>query len=204
MVNDDSFLPKTNNTTERREDKMQPKIEIVSAFDKAVLKGILDVKKKSFPDGWEYEDAAEYYKEALENPRNIHIVLRKGKEMAGYLLAVPHNDVALDEEMMEADPEIKGDAERYYIETMEIIPELQKTLSGGKIFFKMLYKLFDEAETRFGINKFSMHARVSAGTSEVIRKYFGDMITEVRRIENWRFYNGQEPTDYMEGIYQKK
>lgn len=183
---------------------MQTRIEIVSAFDEAVYQGILDVKKRSMPADWEYDDAAEYYKEALENPRNISIALRKGKEMLGYLLAVPHNDIYEDEDVREADPGFSPDPERYYIETMEIAPELQKTLSGGKLFFKMLHILFDEAEKRFGVNKFSMHARVSAGMSEAVRRYFGDMITAVRRIENWRFYKGQEPTDYMEGTYVKK
>jgi hypothetical protein len=183
---------------------MQPKIKIVSAFNEAVYLGILEVKKKAMPADWEYDDAMEYYKEALENSNNIHVILCKGKEMMGYLLAVPHNDVALDGEMMEADPEIKGDAERYYIETMEIVPELQKTLLGGRLFFKMLHILLAEAEKRFSINKFSMHARVSAGMSRAVQRYFGDMIKTVRHIENWRYYNGEESTDYIEGTYVKK
>ena len=43
-----------------------------------------------------------------------------------------------------------------------------------------------------------MHARVSSGLSQALRKLYGDMLTGIRRIERWPFYNGEEPTEYIE------
>ncbi len=200
MIKDSNFLPK-NKDQETEEEKMKAKIEVAS--NKFGEKEIIALEKKSLGEEWIYPDAEEYYRQALENPRHIHIFLRRGEKLEGYLHAVPHDEVAEEEDMREADPEFAKDPERYYIETMEIDPELQKTLRGGKLFFQMLHTLFDEAEKRFGVNKFSMHARVSTGMSQAVRRYFGEMITKVRRIEKWKFYNYEEPTDYMEGTYNR-
>ncbi len=64
----------------------------------------------------------------------------------------------------------------------------------------MLSKLIEESMAR-GCNKVSMHSRVDNGLSQVIQRYYKDMVTLVRRIENWKYYNGTEPTDYIEGTY---
>lgn len=53
-----------------------------------------------------------------------------------------------------------------------------------------------------GLCKFAYHARISTGLSRALRKVYGDMLTQFRRIENWPFYNGEEPTEYIEMTYR--
>ena len=123
--------------------------------------------------------------------------LYEGNEVVGYLLAVPHNKVY--EELKADDPAMKQDAERFYIETIAVAPEHR----NGRGSFKMILAMIEEAGRR-GCNKFSMHTRVDNGLSRTVQKYFGEMITEVRRIENWPYYYNGEPTEYMLGTYEKK
>ncbi len=185
---------------ERKENEMHS-INVIHEASDSFIKELLEMQDKSYPAGWQYEDAAEYYKRMIESPENINIVLKEKEKVIGYVLVIPHNDVVT--ELREVDPLMKEDLNRFYIETLEIVPEIQKTLAGGKLFFQMLGKLFEESGKR-GINKFSMHARVSTGLSKVVQRYFGKMMTEVRQIENWPYYDGQEPTCYMLGTYEKK
>jgi len=88
-----------------------------------------------------------------------------------------------DEELRQADPELAEDSDRLYIETMEIVPEFGRTLAGGRLFLLISKALLDEAGKR-GVNKFSQHARVASGLSRAFQKLYGDMVTQVRRIEN--------------------
>jgi len=184
---------------EKKEDAMHS-LEVITSASDDFLKSLLEMQDKAYPAGWEYEDAEEYYRKMIESSENINIILKEKEKIIGYVLLVPHNKVR--EELLADDPRMEEDSNRFYIETMEIDPEIGKTLAGGKLFFKMLGKVFEEAEKK-GINKFSMHARVSTGLSKAVQRYFGTMMTEVRRIENWPYYNGQEPTDYMLGTYEK-
>ena len=167
---------------------------LLSARDEDIQK-MVELGKKIYPEQWDAVHEADYV-ELLNDPESIVIVLRKGKEFEGQLIAVPHDAIALDEEMKKADPLLKEDPKRYYVERMGIIPEISKTLSGGKMFFRMLEAMFIEAEERKGIEDFSMHARVSNGLSAVVNKKY--IITSSRRIENWPFYGGLEPVEYIE------
>lgn len=168
-------------------------------FSEESVASVVDLEKATLPEGWLYEDAAEYYAEVLQNPKNINIGMRDDAgKLVGYLLAVPHDTLLEDEEMRAADPELVSDAEQYYVETMEIAEEYRRGMSGGRHFFDMLEEMFRQAESRFGIHRFSMHARVNNHLSRAVQKHFGQVITKVRRMENWPFYEGQEPTDYME------
>jgi len=153
------------------------------------------------PESWHYADAEEYYGRQLCNKNTIHILLRRDQRPIGYLLAIPHNDAAHDEELRQADPDFTEDLDRLYIETMEIVPEYGRSLIGGRLCLMMLRSLVEEAGKR-GINRFSMHARVTTGLNQALRKIYGDMLTQFRTIENWPFYNCEEPTEYIEATYR--
>jgi ribosomal protein S18 acetylase RimI-like enzyme len=193
---------KAENTKEKKEEWFD--IEVIRGFDGNVLEGILEIENECFPVDWGYDDAESYYKDALENPENINIVLRKDKKIAGYLLAVFYDELLADEEFMEADPDFKGDSERYYIETIGIIPEYRQNADGNKMYFNMLKKLLEEAMSRNGIHKFSLHARVNSGFSLNLQKSLGRIVTKVRRIDKWKYYNDEEPTDYLELEYEQR
>jgi len=115
-------------------------------------------------------------------------------------MAIPHNDAVHYEELRQADPDLVEDPDRLYIETMEIVPEYGRSLLGGRLCMMMLRALVEEAGKR-GINSFSMHARVTTGLNRALRKIYGDMLTQFRTIESWPFYNGEEPTEYIEATY---
>ena len=168
-------------------------IEVVHHADDAFIRELLKMRSEAFPEGWEYTDAKDYYQKMIEDPNNISIIIKDKDEILGYLLAIPHNKAIV--ELKKDDPLMKDDSECFYIETMEIHPELQKT----GLFLKMLYKLFEEAE-KHGIDKFSMHARVNNSLSSVVQRRF--IATEVRRVENWPYYNAMEPTDYIIATYR--
>ena len=155
------------------------------------IEGILHVESVCMQE-WRYEDADTYYRQMLTDERNINIIVKDGPLVYGYLLAVPHNSIA--RELRDADPDISEDPQRYYIETIDILPGCGRS----REFIKMLYRLIDEAEKSFGVNKFSMHARVENGLSRVVQRIFKGMITSVRRIERWKYYNEQESADYIE------
>lgn len=177
-------------------------VEAVRGYSDENFQNIVSVYKSAMPETWHYADMEEYYDGQLHNANAIHILLWKGEMPIGYLLAIPHNEAIREEELRAADSKLIEDPERLYVETMEIVPQFQKSLLGGKLFLMMSKALLDEAGKR-GIHKFSQHARVTSGLSRAFQKLHGDMVTQVRRIENWPFYNGEEPTDYIEGTYQK-
>lgn len=163
--------------------------EVLRVFSNEILSDVLLIERNSFPKKWEYEDAEEYYENMLKNKNNINIFLNDNGKRVGYLLAIPHNDAV--KELKNDDPELKEDPMKYYIETIAILPELR----GKKGLPKMLEKLIDECKYR-GINKISMHARVNNRLSEIIQNKFS--VTGIRRINKWKYYNFEEPADYIE------
>jgi len=169
--------------------------EVAHAYSPELLSAILEVDKESFEE--QYDDAEEYYKSALENPENINVFLREGERYVGYLLAIPHN--VAREELKKEHPAMPEDPSRFYVETIEVLPEYRR----GRGFLKMIMAMIREAEKR-GVNNFSMHTRVDNGLSSVIQKYFGRMIKKAQRIENWPYYHNGEPTEYLEGTYDGK
>ena len=175
-------------------------IEVLRNISEKMLRQLLAIREIAFSKDWrEYEDAKEFYTAEIANPENIALIFEKGEELAGFLLAMPHNVIQV--ELVADDPQMQVDDHCFYIETMQVDPEIQKSLAGGRIFFRMLKMLFVEAE-KHGINRFSMHARVNTGLSEAAQRGFGKMIKEVRRIEKWK-WNGNEPADYLSGVYEK-
>jgi len=182
------------------EDNAKPKIgklttEAADGFSPELLDSILKIEENSFPPEWEYDDAQEYYTDFLNNKNNIVIVLRNNGKFIGHILAKPHDDAYV--ELKDDDPLMKEDADRYYIETMAILPEYR----GGYGYLDLTKKIIEEAKRR-GKNKFSMHIRKSNGLSGSFQKLFGQDVTEFRNIEKWKWANG-EPYDYIEAVYTK-
>jgi hypothetical protein len=176
-------------------------VEVIKGYSSSILRDILTISSEAEPESWQYPNAQEYYGETLRDENTIHILLRRDQLPIGYLLAIPHNDAVHDEELRQADPGLVEDPDRLYIETMEIVPEFGRSLAGGRLCLMMLRTLIEEAGKR-GIFSFSMHTRVNSGLSSALRKIYGSMLTQFRRIENWPFYNGEEPTEYIEGTYR--
>lgn len=165
--------------------------EVINVFSPEVLKAILFIQSNSFPKEWEFDDAEEYFKGMLDTHKNINILLSDNGKKIGHLLAIPHNDAVRD--LQNDDPELREDPSKYYIEIVGILPEFRG--KGG--LSKMLDKLINECKKR-EIKKISMHARVNNRFSVIIQSKF--RINEIRRIENWKYYNHEEPTDYIEVI----
>ncbi len=164
------------------------KAEVITEFDSTFLADILLINSKSFPATWIYEDSFNYYKAMMMDKRNIHIILHDNGTRIGYLLAIPHNNAIVD--LKEYDPEMKEDNDTYYIETIGILPEFRK--KGGS---SLLCDALIEECLRRGVHKISMHARTN-GFSNFIQSRFN--ITPIRRIETWKYYNFEEPADYIE------
>jgi len=167
-------------------------IEIVTGHDEKILQEILYIKSRAFPKKWEYDDAENYYREMLGKRESINIIAKEDKKIVGYLLAIPHNEAF--KELKEHDPEMEEDPQCYYVETVAILPEFRL----GTSFLKMLYAVIAEAKSRFGIKRFSMHARTSIGLIKAPQRYFGSRITKIRKVQRWRYYNYEESADYLE------
>ena len=163
--------------------------EIVRDYDPEVLQDIMVIERGAFPERWIETDAESQYKTALSTSDNINIILTTQGKRVGYLLAVPHNDAVHD--LKGDDPEMKEELQKYYVQTVGILREYRKR----KGLPTMLNKLIDECKKR-GINKISMHARVRNGLSQMIQNEL--TVTEKRRIPKWKYYNFEEPTDYIE------
>ena len=164
--------------------------EVINTFDITALEDILFIDKNSFPMEWVYDNAEEYYRKALLKEDNIHIFLKDNGNRIGYLLAIPHNDAS--KELKKDDPEMEDDSKRYYIETVGILPEFR----GRRGFTEMLKRLVEQSKIRG--NNISLHARVNNGFSTIVQKKLN--VTKIRRIDKWKYYNYEEPVDYIEAI----
>ncbi len=165
------------------------KIKVVHGVNENLVDDIVRIDRDSFPAGWEHGDAKEYFSEILKNENNIRIILKDEGIAVGYLVAVPHNDARRD--LQDDDQFIQEDAFRYYIESVAILPAYQ----GKKGFFKMFETLIKELKNK-GVCKISMHARVLNNFSAIIQKE--TKVTRIRKIDRWKYYNYEEPTDYIE------
>jgi ribosomal protein S18 acetylase RimI-like enzyme len=176
----------------RKEEGKMVETQVLSGYSENSLKGILEVvKNENVPESLRYEDAAEYYKEMLENKENINIVLKDGQRVVGYTFMKPHNK-AFDE-LKDLDINMKPDPERYYLEFMAINPEYKG--SGG--FRELVNGLVKEVHKR-RLDKFSMHARIKNHLAEMVMAQFKNFVTESRTIENWPYYSDGEATQYIE------
>jgi hypothetical protein len=172
-------------------------IEILHEINGAMLEQLLNIRKIAFSGDWkEYDDVKEFYAAEVSKSQNIALALKREGELVGFLLAMPHN--LIQSELSVDDPQMPIDDNCFYVETMEISPNIQKSLAGGKMFLRMLHLMIEEA-AKHNVKHFSMHAMVNSGLSLAVQRYFGKTIKNVRRIEHWK-WNGYEPSDYIFGI----
>ncbi|MBF0515518.1 MAG: GNAT family N-acetyltransferase [Nitrospirae bacterium] len=167
-------------------------VEVVNEFNKEILRDILFIHRNAFSPEWVYIDDEVYYRMKLRDKNSINILLNEDELRIGHLLAIPHNDVL--EELKEDDTEMKEDSMSYYIETVAILPDFR----GRKGFSQMLEHLIHELKMR-GIHKLSLHARVLNNLSTIIQNKL--RITEIRRIDKWKYHDYKEPTDYIEAVF---
>ncbi len=167
------------------------KTEVVTGFDEQVLQDIIQIQLDSFPAGWaEGGDEGDGHFEAmLKAKENVHIFLKDGQKNIGYLLAIPHN-IAV-EELKDCDPLMRKNPGAYYIETISILPDHRG--QGG---WKLLLQTLAGELLKKGVMEITLHARVSNGFSQKVQKEF--VAQKIRTIEKWKYYNYEEPTEYLE------
>ncbi len=168
-----------------------PVIKPITDVD-TTLDNILILEEACFPPDWQYDNAKEYYADIIQDPQNINLFLYdENDKVTGYILARPHNLVV--SELKNDDPFLTdSDNARYYIDTIQILPELQGK-GGGK---NLILAVCDEAKKR-GVTQFSIHARTVNHLSDVIKSLFKDKVTLVRQIDSWKYASG-EPYEYIE------
>ncbi|MEI8103964.1 MAG: lysophospholipid acyltransferase family protein [Candidatus Moraniibacteriota bacterium] len=164
-------------------------VQVVDAFQEEYLRDLLSIEAQSFADHL-YPDAEQYYREFLMNPENMVIFLTYGGERVGQMLLRPHESAC--EDLKEDDQLMKPDKDRYYVESLAILPAYR----GSFGFLDLVYKAVEQAERR-GIRKFSMHIRKTRGLSGAFQQLFGKDITLIRHIDSWKWMN-DEPYDYIE------
>jgi ribosomal protein S18 acetylase RimI-like enzyme len=164
------------------------KAEVVHNIGDASIRDTIAISRDSYPTGWACGNPEEYYNQMLMEQHNVHIMLSDNEKNVGFLFAIPHNDAV--EELMNHDSLMEKDTGAYYIENVAILPAHRKTGAFGK----MLMALRRELRKR-GIFRISLHARVHNSLSKNIQKNM--KMIEIRRINAWRFYAYEEPTDYI-------
>jgi len=173
------------------------KAEAVHKIDDAIIRDTTSISRDSFPPGWSCGNSEELYGQVLRRHHTLLIMLRDNERNVGFLFAVPHNDAV--EDLKNDDPLMKEDASTYYVQNIAILQAYRRKLALGKI----LTLLREELRKR-GIFTVSMHARVSNGLSRTIQEHI--KIVEIRRIDTWKYYGNEEPTDYIvaEWPHEKK
>jgi ribosomal protein S18 acetylase RimI-like enzyme len=159
--------------------------------NEVALQEILKLEEKCFPPDWQYDDGEEYYADVLNDTESINIFLQRDGEVIGYILARPHH-IAF-EELKDDDPLLtESTGDRFYIETIQIIPSAQGK-GGGK---KLILAVCDEAKKR-GVAQFSIHARKKNNLNETVKSLFKEKVTLARQIDSWVHASG-EPYEYIE------
>jgi ribosomal protein S18 acetylase RimI-like enzyme len=154
-----------------------------------LVAALTEIHRKSFPPNMQFADAPRYFEEALDDERNLNILLQdQTGTVLGYLLAIPQSLVF--EELRQWDPEMQDDPERLYLEMIQVLPEQR----GSKLGLRLIQRVCAEAEKR-NIFNLSMHARTTTGWSEYLRRIFAE-VRFLRQLENW--YGFCEPFDYLE------
>ena len=170
------------------------KAEVVHNIDDTIVRDTVSISRDSFPPGWSCGNSEELYGQVLRRHHTLLIMLRDDERNVGFLFAVPHNDAV--EDLKNDDPLMKENAGTYYVQNIAILPPYRRKLALGKI----LAVLREELQKR-GIFTISMHARVSNGLSRTIQNHI--KIVEIRRIDTWKYYGHEEPTDYIVAEWQE-
>ena len=171
------------NTTENKLE-----LFLADGYSDELLQAILKLEKACFPEDWQYPKW--YLKNFLEKPNNINVLLKNGKQIIGYCLAVLMEEEF--DEIKKFDQELIMKERFYYIETIEILPEYR----GKGLAKRLLIEVCREAQKR-EVNNFAIHARKINGLNEKIKKVFCGKINLIREIEHWEPADG-EPYEYIE------
>lgn len=164
------------------------KIRVLNSvdIDKKIIQDIVSIDTALFRLPWSVSDVEEFF----TNKDNIRIVLELGAgKIVGCFLGRPHNAARID--LQEDDPLIQEDSARYYIESTAVLSEYQKR--GG---LSKMFEAFEKELKSKKIYRISVHARVPE-LSEFIQKKTKATILP-RRINKWKYYYDQGPTDYIE------
>jgi ribosomal protein S18 acetylase RimI-like enzyme len=154
----------------------------------AIIRSAIEISLSSYPPGWGCSNPDEYYNQKLRETSSVLITLEDAGKSVGLLVAIPQNEAV--EELRTEDPEMKEDPSGYYIENIAILPSYR----GKKGLSKMFSALKVEMKNR-GVERISLHARISNNLNMAVRNNF--KVVGARIIENWKFYNNQEPTEYI-------
>lgn len=170
--------------------------QVAERCDVSQFREVMKVIEAVSADGLaDWDESESYILDKLANPKNLNIILRDGDRITGYMLAIPQNDAC--SELIEADPDMPSHGAGYYVMLTEILPSARKKQG----FTQLIYKMVEEAATRFHVPHFSMHVRVNTGLSDFVQRHFCNMNMKVRRIDAWKYYADQGPADYIEGSY---
>lgn len=176
----------------RANDKEQ-KVMVSDGFTAEYLQDILRLERECFPAAWQYPEAEEYYAVMLTDSENVNIFLREDGEAVGYVLAKPFKTAVL--ELTEYDPELQEESDKFYIETIQILPAYQGRGGARRLLIGAC-----EAVLKRGMNKFAIHARTANGLHKKIKRMFEGSIILSRNIESWKWAKG-EPCEYIEWTY---
>jgi ribosomal protein S18 acetylase RimI-like enzyme len=130
----------------------------------------------------------------LTDSKNINIFLREGGESVGYLLVKPFKTVVL--ELKEYDPGLTEESDKFYIETIQILPANQGRGGARRLLIEACKSVLKR-----GVSKFAIHARTNNGLNEKIKRVFEGSIILSRKIESWKWAEG-EPYEYIEWKYR--
>ena len=164
------------------------KAEVIYNIDDTIVKDVVSISQDSYPPGWSCGNSEELYSQVLRRHHNILIMLRDDERNIGFLLAVPHNDAV--GELINDDPLMKENPDTYYVQNVAILPAYK-----GKMGLRKIFAILREELRKKDIFIISMHARVSNGLSRTIQDHM--KIVEIRRIDTWKYYGHEEPTDFI-------
>ncbi len=167
--------------------------EVIQTIDDTIVRDVVSISRDSFPPGWSCGNSEELYSQILRRHDTILIMLRDSDGNVGFLFAVPQNDAV--QEFKNDDPLMKGNSGAYYIQNSAILPAYRKKMGLNKII-----TILREELRKKGVYRISMHARVSNGLSRTIQDRM--KIIEIRRIDTWKYYGNQEPTDFILAEWQ--
>lgn len=161
------------------------KIDVVTD---TIIRDAIEISRSSYPPGWGCSDPTEYYNQKLRKEDCVLVILHEAQKSVGFLVAIPQNQAV--EELKAEDPEMKEDRSGYYIENIAILPSYR-----GKNGLRKMFSALKDALKKKDVSRISLHARISNDLNRAVRKNF--TVIDARIIQNWKYYDHQEPTEYI-------
>jgi hypothetical protein len=152
----------------------------------ALLQTLGDIDAKAFQRA-QVELDEEAGHAVLTHPGAIHLLLKAGETIIGYITALPHDEsYSIDHGN---DPLMVKGSDSLYVESIAILPE-KASLKG---ILQLMNTIILEAD-KSGYQIITMHARVGNGLSSVVQKKYKAKF--IRRVDN--YYELGEPFDFLE------